>query len=180
MVRTADSPTLTPKSLAVLVAHSHLPIRHLLKHLETHAARPPRDRRPAWATRLIEKLSEFFEPIEGVARVGFDCRLNEDCWELSMYLGRTEVVGGPQDGEDQPVDFSLDLRGITGVLGPCEILEWTVIHDSSMASERMPRSLLRVETAWEGNRVRVLFASHPPQEVGPAIRRFADGTCELL
>ncbi|MCA9098442.1 MAG: hypothetical protein KDA36_08650 [Planctomycetaceae bacterium] len=162
------------------MAHSHLPIRHLLKQLETHASRPSRDRRPQWIARLIDELTEFFEPIEGVARVGFDCRMNDDLWEVSMYLGRTEVVGGPNDGSDEPVDFSLNLRGITGVLKDFEILEWTVIHCSTEHGTRTPRSLLRIETIWEGNPVRVLFVSHAPAEAGPAIRRFADGTCELL
>ncbi len=162
------------------MAHSHLPIRHLLKQLETYTTRASRDRRPQWIARLIDSLSEFFYPLEGVARVGFDCRLTEDQWELSMYLGRTEVVGGPKDGCDEPVDFSLDLRGITGILGEFEILEWTVVHCATEGGGRAPRSLLRIETVWEGNPVRILFVSHAPAEAGPAIRRFADGTCELL
>lgn len=97
-----------------------------------------------------------------------------------MYLGRTEVVGGPNDGRDEPVDFSLDLRGITGILGEFEILEWTVVHCLLEGGVRAPRSLLRIETTWEGNPVRILFVSQAPAEAGPAIRRFADGTCELL
>jgi len=162
------------------VAHSHLPIRHLLKQLETLAQRPHRDRRPQWVTRLIDTLSEFFEPIEGVARVGFDCRLNEDQWEISLYLGRTEVVGGPQDGCSEPVDFSIDLRGVTQVLENYEILEWTVIHTRNEEGVNLPHSLLRIETTWEGNPITILLVSHAPHEAGPAIRRFVDGTCELL
>lgn len=137
-------------------------------------------RRPAWINHLIDTLSEFFEPIEGIARVGFDCRINEKHWEISLYLGRTEVVGGPQDGSSEPVDFSLDLRGVAGILGEFDILEWTVVHAATESGPSVPRSLLRIETFFEGNPVRILFVSHAPQEAGPALRRFADGTCELL
>ena len=66
------------------------------------------------------------------------------------------------------------------MLGSFEILEWTVVTPEAEQGRRSPRSLLRLETVWEGHPVRVLFVSQAPAEAGPAIRRFADGTCELL
>ena len=54
----------------------HLTINHLLKHMDTYAAkRNNRDVRPAWVTQFINQVAELFEPLAGIGRVGFDCQL---------------------------------------------------------------------------------------------------------
>ncbi|MFO1022023.1 MAG: hypothetical protein U0903_15220 [Planctomycetales bacterium] len=158
---------------------SHLPVQYLIQQLVSQASSSRKDYRPPEISRLIEELSDLYEPLEGVARVGFDCRMTEGCWEISLYLGRTELVGGPRDGCHDPVDFCLNLQGLTQLLKEIRGMEWTVAHPQGETGPDT-RTLLKVETDWEGHAVRLLFAGSPPQEVGPALRKFADGTCELL
>ncbi|MHC4876906.1 MAG: hypothetical protein ACYTGL_10435 [Planctomycetota bacterium] len=69
-----------------------------------------RDVRPDWLTTVIEETAELFEPLTGVARVGFDCQLEEDTWVVRMYLGTSEIVGGPFDGQMRPMSFEIDLQ----------------------------------------------------------------------
>ena len=128
---------------------------------------------------LEERGTHALAQKQAVARVGFDCRMTEGCWEISLYLGRTELVGGPRDGCHDPVDFCLNLQGLMQLLKEIRGMEWTVAHPQGETGP-VTRSLLKVETDWEGHAVRLLFAGSPPQEVGPALRKFADGTCELL
>ncbi len=163
-----------------------MPFRHVLKQVELYAGRrKKRDVRPAWLVRLVELVAELFEPFEPVARVGFECALADDVWTVALYLGAAEIVGGPFDGRIVHANFTFDVRRLVELFDRVDELSWTALPEPEpLSAERADagrpkeRSFLTVLGTFEGHPVRVSVFSVPLENAGPALRKFADGTCE--
>ena len=113
-------------------------VNHLLRQAEEYRARRKnRDIRPKWVARLINEVAELFEPLAGVARVGFECRLDDDCWSVGMYLGTTEVVGGRDDGLSRFIDFQFDVLQVLDFFSDRKS---TRLNSSHSSVSRMPSS----------------------------------------
>lgn len=160
------------------MTHSHIPVNHLLKQLETYRTnRAQRDVRPQWVSDFIDAAAQLFEPFSDVGRVGFDCQLTEDCWNVDLYLGRTEIVGGKQDGQVRSNGFRLDLLPLLELLTEVDHCSWNVIPDPQSEGE-LPDSFLTVEGTIDGQPIRLQVDSVPPPDAGPGIRAFPDGRIE--
>ena len=159
------------------MGHAHLAVRHLLKQLETQGRRQ-RPVRPDWVTSIIHEVAELFEPRKGVGRVGFDCRFNEDRWEVTLYLGKKEIVGGKDDGQARFVDFGFDLSRLYRFFNLVERFDWNVPCSSGAHGENHATSSVMIEGYWGQNPVRLKFFATPPSQVGPGLRDYADGRCE--
>ena len=158
------------------MTHSHLPLQHLIKHLDE--IRGSRDPRPEWLTDMIDCVSELFEPLQDVARVGFDCALSDDRWEVGMYLGKTEKVGGADDGCAEFVNFQFDLSRLLRAFNLVERCEWNAIPQWGEADFTPDASSILVEGYWEEHPVRLLIYAAPPEQAGPGLRHFPDGSWE--
>lgn len=161
------------------MAHAHLIVKHLLKQIETAAdQRKDRKIRPEWLTGLIEDVALLFEPLAGVARVGCECQLHEDCWEVRMYLGATEIVGGLHDGRALHASFQFDLSALLERFTTVDSCSWTTFTGEAESEQAAGRSFLTVQ-GWLGeNPMRLKVYSHSPRELGPALRRHPDGRHE--
>lgn len=153
-----------------------MPVKHLLKQLEIYrSTRRNRDIRPPWLTELIDRVSELFDPTEDVARVGFECRLTEDAWELSLFLGSTEIVGGPADGQTRLANFRLNLLSLLENFTEVEQIEWNAQPQESNGDEP---SSLQVTGRVSGERLKLVVFAVPPNGIGPGIRAHLNGECE--
>jgi len=163
------------------LSHSHIPVKHLLKQLEIYRSnRRNRDIRPPWLTELIERLSGLFEPADDVARVGFDCRWAEDGWELMLFLGRTEVVGGPQDGQTKLANFRLDLLTVLDNFSEVDHVEWHANPQTPPRESEADPSLLEIRGLAEEESLTLLIFAAPPTEMGPGIRENINGDFEAV
>lgn len=160
------------------LSHSHLPVKHLLKQLEIYrSTRKNRDIRPQWLTDLIGRVSELFDPADEVARVGFECRLTEEAWELLLFLGSTEIVGGPADGQTRVAGFRFDLLTLIDNFTVVDQVEWNARPQS--AGEAEPdRSFVKITGRVDGEPLKLLIFAVPPAGVGPGIRAHHNGGCE--
>ena len=159
------------------MTHSHIPVNHLLEQVEAHRARRgQRDRRPPWITSLIGELAELFEPLVGVGRVGFDCQLLENCWSIGLYLGRTELVGGRNDGDSRHADFQFNIQGLLEQFTLVEKCVWNARTHKDDDSY----STLSVVGLMNSNSVQVHVFSHPPVDAGPALRQFPNGDLKTV
>ena len=155
--------------------HSHLAINHLIRQAEEHRSRRnTRDVRPDWLTDLINETAELFEPVTGVARVGFDCQLAECVWEVRMYLGRTESVGGHNDGMFAHTDFCFDLSRLLVRFDSVDELVWTALPQAGCAAA--PGQVMIAGTI-DSSALRLELSSVPPDEAGPGLRRYPNGEC---
>ena len=173
------------------MSHSDFDVQYHMSKLENwQPGERRRDARPEWMTNLIENVAEVFEPLTGVARVGFDCRLQEvdpeNCspgdqplWVVRMYLGRNELVGGPEDGRQVPMSFDLDLEQLQTHFADVDEFTWSVFpaDGEDIVDDQ---SFVTVSGLVEDNRVRMHVFAVAPQEVAPAMKTYqSDGRCEL-
>lgn len=162
--------------------HSHMPVQHLLRQVELYRSRREdgrqQDVRPDWLTQFIESCAELFEPLAEDARAGFDCRLVDDVWVLEMYLGGTEIVGGPDDGQLRYSNFQFNLHGLLDRFDDVDRFRWNAIPDCPDDADGNPRSSLLVSGRIEDNALRMHVYSVPPEEAGPGFREYEDGRRE--
>lgn len=157
-----------------------MPVKHLLKHLESYRhRRNNRDIRPAWVTEFVNAAAELFEPMDEVGRVGFDCQVADDCWEVALYLGSTEIVGGREDGQFRYSGFDFDLRALMAQFHEIENIQMSAGDEAAEISSLL-RAMVTIEGRIDANRLRVRVHSIPPGDVGPGLRRHVDGRCDTV
>lgn len=159
------------------MTHSHLPVAHLLKQVENfEPRRGDRDVRPVAISGLIDHAADLFEPLAGeIGRVGFDCHFAEDRWIVGLYLGGTELVGGPDDGVLRHTDFRFDLLVLRDLFDDVEQMQFVAIPAEG---DEDTRASVRIEGRVEDEAVRVQVYAVPPADAGPAFRARPDGTRE--
>jgi hypothetical protein len=140
--------------------------------------RPSRDIRPDWLTSFIDDAADLFEPLPGVARVGFQSELSENGWVVGLYLGRVEIIGGRHDGETQPVNFEFDLRALLGRFQVVDEFVFGAFPRSHDAPSVSARSFVTIAGIVGENPLRLQIYSLPPDHAGPGLKEFADGRCE--
>jgi hypothetical protein len=161
------------------MSHSHLGAKYLLAQIETdRSRRTNRDKRPDWINGLIEEAAGSFEPLVGVARVGYECLPNEGGWEVSLYLGTVELVGGKSDGQTRHPDFRCDLKRLLEQFARIDEVEWTVLPNGPNEQDLAQQSTIVIEGLVGSSRVRLQVRSSAPDTIGPGLREFADGRIE--
>lgn len=164
------------------MSHSHLAIRHLVKKLEMQEGRrSAKPQLPAWLIEFVNRLSQRFEPFSGVARVGYECMQADEIWEVAVFLGELEIVGGAEDGEMHPINFRFDLKGIADEFERIQTLCWNAFPNSHVCFESMADlSFLTLEGYVNGQLIRLQLHAGPPDSIGPGMREHQDGRLELV
>lgn len=158
------------------MSHSHLPVQHLLKQVETYRARrESRDIRPEWLVDTINDVADLFDPASEVARVGYDCQVDEGRWNVGLYLGRTEFVGGRDDGLSRHAAFSFDVAQLLERFASVESCRWDSGTDEDGQADLM-YSFLEVIGFVDINPVCLRIHAIPPSDAGPGFRRFPNGS----
>lgn len=110
------------------MSQHHLPIEHFLTKLNTEEqdrSAGKKEIRPEWLTHFIDSIADLFDPLIGVARVGFDCNFVEGSWVVGLYLGSYEIVGGRHDGEARHINFEFDLQQLMAHFSKVSELVWS-------------------------------------------------------
>lgn len=162
------------------MAKSYLPVRHLIRQLEQEG-RTPGLTLPGWLVAFIDDVSQLFEPYRGVARAGYECVQIGQEWEVSLYLGSTETMGGADDGRLAPVNFRFDLKGISDKFDTITNFVWNALPDSGefFEEEEAMVSFIAVEGTKNGATLRLQLHATSPLDSGPGLRKFADGEVAL-
>lgn len=146
-----------------------MPVSHWLKQIQGERGdRKNRDIRPDWLVELVDGLAERFDPDTDVARAGYCCHPLETGWDVDLFLGRTEVVGGPHDGKEMPTPFRFDLSVFQQAFTKIVSMNWNT--GGAEGGSRVTVEGLICEHA-----VRVTVHSLPPQEIGPGLRALPGG-----
>ncbi len=159
--------------------HSHLPVRHLIRQVESYAARrAQRDIRPEWLTTIINAVAEQFEPLVDLGRVGFDCQLNDQGWHVDLFLGRLEVVGGPEDGVARNLNFQMELLPILKLYDEVHRCVWSALPDVQSAEEegQPEHSFVEISGLTNGQQMTLRLLGQPPRNRQPGLRQYPDGT----
>ncbi|MSR60722.1 MAG: hypothetical protein EXS05_24295 [Planctomycetaceae bacterium] len=162
------------------MSHSHLALQHLIKKIESPEYRRTRSAGPEWLPEFVDQVAELFEPFVDVGRVGYECAAGEDRWEISMYLGGTEMVGGKADGKTQPVAFQYNLLSLPAIFESVDAFYWNAFPAGTFPEGTDPRdrSFLSVTGRVRQSEVRLRVFCTAPDESGPGMRQYPDGTWE--
>ena len=157
------------------MAHAHLLVQHVLKQVELFAAqRRHRDPRPEWLVNFVQQAAEWFEPLSGAGRVGYDCEPTDRGWEARLYLGTTEMVGGRDDGRWHGHSFELNLGALTGCFSRIDEFLWNVSAAEHGGSFLTLRGLI-------GDAPLCVKAySRAPDHLGPGLRQYHDGRLQTV
>lgn len=149
--------------------------------METYVAKQDsRDVRPRWLTEFINGVAEYFEPISGVGRVGFDCQLAEECWVVGMYLGATEAVGGARDGSLRFTNFEFDMGRLIRCFSRVDEFYLGAFPQPQAGIHSTARSYVTISGLVAGNALRVQIFAIPPQDAGPGLQEFPNGECKAV
>jgi hypothetical protein len=163
------------------MSHSHLGAKHLLAQIETdRSRRTNRDKRPDWLNGLVEEAAASFEPLVGVARVGYECLPDEGGWNISVYLGSVEMVGGKSDGQTRSPDFRCDLKRLLEQFARIDELEWTVRPQGLGDGTPVEQSVITIGGLVGTSQVWLRVRSSAPEAIGPGLREFPDGRVESV
>lgn len=130
--------------------------------------------RPEWIENLVNRVSAMVRSHEEVP-LGCHLHQTEDCWEISVFTMRVEVLGGPRDGEELTLPFHVDLSQIGEVLDEVESLTWQTTRIGSSDDVGPHLSLLG---RCDGNEVWVRLLAEAPATT-PCAGRFCLQTLEL-
>jgi len=150
----------------------------ILQQLENYESRRRlKDRRPDWLRSLIEQVAELFEPLRDVARAGFDCRMVENGWLIRMYLGTSEIIGGPKDGQIEHASFRMDIQRLINMFQNVERLEWYSVSNVEPDDfDGEIRSLLTLSgTVADDHAVQLELLAGPPRYAPPGLHLTAAG-----
>ncbi|MEQ9408728.1 MAG: hypothetical protein RIK87_13410 [Fuerstiella sp.] len=153
-------------------------IEELLQQMEDYRTRrEQKDHRPAWLRAFVKSAADLFEPLEYTGRVGFDCQPGEQGWIVTMYLGTTEIIGGPRDGQIDHVSFRVDITRLDQLFQNIQRLEWySVNNESDDRFHDSTRSLLSVVgTVADDHVVQLELLGIPPKYVGPGLKQHENG-----
>ena len=166
------------------MSHSHIALQHLISKIDSAGPRPKRSAGPVWLAEFVDRIAELFEPFVDVGRVGYECAPTTERWEISMYLGNTEVVGGRVDGQVRPVAFQFDLVRLETVFDRIDDCRWSAFPAGTVADDAeapgCERSDLTINGRYRENVLKLRVFGTPPAEAAPGLRQYADGSWEAV
>ncbi len=78
---------------------------------------------PRWLDRLVRDITSMVRSYDN-APVGCHYHQAHDCWEVSVFVMRVEVVGGVRDGEQLVLPFHVDLPTLPTLFDEVETFTW--------------------------------------------------------
>lgn len=79
---------------------------------------------PAWLQDFTEKVCGCLHLLEGTPPIGCHVARVDDCWEVSLFVSPTEIVGGQHDGERLPCLFVLDALEVQHLFDVVDSVTW--------------------------------------------------------
>jgi hypothetical protein len=151
---------------------AHLPVGALLD-LAERPDRPPA--RPPWLDRFVDAAAELFDPHSGLGRVGYRSEPGEDGWAVALFLGATEIVGGPGDGMIAPARFRFDATALAELFDEPPSVGLEVSPQLASHGVDGIDAALSLRGTVEGRPLTATVLSAPPDGAEPGFKRYANG-----
>lgn len=133
-------------------------------------------RTPDWLSDLLEQLCDHIEPTRGEARAGYNLKYADPWWQIDLFLGKNELVGGNLDGLCDYVSYTANIAGILGLFTKVQRCEWLACPGTQTTNQNEQSSGLAIEGDWAGHDIRVVLRMVPPSEIGTGLKLFPDGS----
>lgn len=117
---------------------------------------------PAWLAAMANELALRILPVDPLAPIGCHYAHIDGCWEVTLFVSASEVVGGEHDGERFASAFQFDLVGVDALFNEVTAMGWQPIEFGD-GDDVGPH--IAIEGLREGHRVWVRVAAFPPTDV---------------
>ena len=136
----------------------YLPVE-IRKKASRHMATPP-----GWLKEFADAAALLLMPADVLAPIGCHyCQVGQ-AWEISLFVSRTEIVGGECDGESRNSKFILDVPALMQLFERVPTVTWQA-QSHGDEDELGPHVALAGRFAGRNVSLRVL--AHPPQRFAP-------------
>ena len=149
---------------------SRLPVADLLG-----LAEPRPTPRPDWLDRFVADAAELFDPLSGLGRVGYRSEPGADGWSVALFLGATEIVGGPGDGLVAPARFRFDATGLAALFDAAPGVSLEITPQLAPHGVDGIDAALTLSGAVDGHALTATVLSAPPEGAEPGFKRYAAG-----
>lgn len=154
-------------------------IEELLRQMDEYHARRSNgvhDSRPEWLTEFVESAASVFEPLQGYGRVGFDAQGDERGWTVSLFLGTTEIIGGPKDGQIEHAGFMIDVMELQRLFETLNRFEWySIANQPDDPFDGETRSVLMMSGEIKsGQNIKLELFHTPPRFAEAAFQKKTD------
>lgn len=79
---------------------------------------------PEWLRQFADNVCACLIPIEAMPPIGCHVARVGDCWEITLFISPTEIVGGQYDGERIPSLFVLDSLEVQHLFDVVDSASW--------------------------------------------------------
>lgn len=124
---------------------------------------------PDWLSRFVHKIAESLRPYDFLAPLGCNVILVDETWEVALFVGATEVVGGRSDGKLIESRFAVDVLALQKEFSLLEEFIWQA-HPYAEDDEMGP--YLQMTGKVNGYKVSLCLCANPPERFEPS--RMAD------
>ncbi len=120
-------------------------------------------RPPNWLAETVNRVATRFHSADSLAPLG--CHYYHDeqhgIWEVTIFVSRTETVGGELDGKFTNSRFSVDLTGLESIFSEIERFSWQA---ASLGDDDDLGPHLAVEGRIKGHHVWLRIVANPPPQ----------------
>lgn len=120
---------------------------------------------PTWLADLSDRVLALTFAEAPLQSVGCHYQSVEGVWEITLFAGATETVGGIRDGDWADPPFGVDLLGLPACFDEIRNMWW---QTQPLGSEDDLGAHLSIEGTIGGESVWLRIKAHAPDRFGPA------------
>ncbi len=134
----------------------------------------------AWLRWFVADVSRGILDQQTIAPIGCHifCDVDTETWEVSLFVSRTEVVGGPMDGKEISSGMMLDLNAVIAAFDEMPSVHW---QSESCSDDDQLGNHISFEGVARGHRVWLRLLHEAPEGIAPGrLLHAAKGVVEDL
>lgn len=122
---------------------------------------------PDWISDFTTEVCQSFVPIDSLGPFGCHTCLHRGVWEVTIFVGRTEVVGGNRDGAVRYSRFSVDVETLRESFDRVIALGWQALPLGEGDRDELGAHL-SVEGVYRGHDVWLRIPARAPERFSSA------------
>ncbi|GIX04558.1 MAG: hypothetical protein KatS3mg114_0427 [Planctomycetaceae bacterium] len=79
---------------------------------------------PLWLRHFVDRIARCFLLWQSHSELGCHYYHTATTWELTLFVFREEILGGPDDGRVRPGGFELNLKSVLDQFTSLEEVHW--------------------------------------------------------
>jgi hypothetical protein len=119
---------------------------------------------PEWLAEFTDRVTALIMAVDVLAPIGCHFCCEAGVWEVTLFAARTEVLGGPRDGQQRSSRFFLDLAGLTRLFDSVTAFHWQA---HSLGKSDDLGAHVAIEGDVDGKPVWLRIPSHAPAMFDP-------------